>query len=127
MTTAAVNGSVIRFEIRDGIRRISCAVSNEALDGASGLTDACTPAGRRKSFERFRTLIHAAALLRLEEQPLGSDPIILTGRDLRRVPPQVGTPTSGSFKNKPTLPIAFEVASRGDVPVSDAVVGRVLT
>jgi hypothetical protein len=37
-------GSLIRFEIREGMRRISCVVSNEALDPASGLTDAGTPA-----------------------------------------------------------------------------------
>jgi Protein of unknown function (DUF1488) len=128
MTATALDGSLIRFEIRDGMRRISCAVSNDALDAASGLTGACTPAARRRSFERFRTLIHAAALLRLEAQPLGSiDPIILTDGDLRSVPPQVGTPRFGSSGHTPTPPIAFDIAPHPDAFVTDAAVCRVLT
>ena len=90
-------GNFIRFEIRDGIRRIGCAVSDEALDAVSGLTELSTPVLRRRSFDRFRTLIHAAAMLRLRALPPGSvGPIILTRQDLRRVPPETGTPAFGS-------------------------------
>ena len=128
MNTAALEGNLIRFEIRDGMRRISCAVSNDALEAASGLTDTCTPAARRKSFDRFRTVIHAAALLKLKAQRVGrSGLIIVTGRDLRRVPPQVGAPKFGSSGDRPTLPIAFEVAPGPAAPVSDAAMHRVLT
>ncbi len=89
--------SCVRFEIRDGSRRVSCAVSDEALDAVSGLTEASTPGLRRRSFDRFRTLIHAAALLRLETRLPGCiDPIVVTIRDLQRVPPQTGTPKFGT-------------------------------
>jgi hypothetical protein len=117
----AVEESLIRFEICDGMRRVSCAVSNDALDTASGMTDPCTAASRRRSFERFRTLVHAAALLRLEAQLPGSvDPIIVTDADLRSVPPQVGTPRFGTSGKRPALPIAFEPAPGAEVALTVA-------
>ncbi len=96
--TAPLDGDFIRFEIRDGIRRISCAVSDEALEAASGLTLPSTVILRRRSFDRFRTLINAAAKLKLRTLPPGSiGPIVLTREDLRCMPPETGMPSFGSF------------------------------
>ena len=93
----ALDPSVVRFEVRVGIRRISCNVSDEALEAASGLAAPSTMMLRRKSFDRFRTLIDAAARLKLETLPSGfSGPIVLSIGDLRRVPPEVGVPALGS-------------------------------
>lgn len=92
-----IGTNFICFEIRDGSRRIGCAVSDEALDAVSGLISPSTPLMRRKSFDRFRTLINAAAMLKLKSLssgPVGS--IVLTQRDLRRVPPETGAPAFGS-------------------------------
>jgi len=55
--TLAAEGTVIRFEIRDGIHRISCAVLYDALEAVSGLTVPSTVALRQRSFDRFRTLV----------------------------------------------------------------------
>ena len=63
------DGNFIRFEIRDGIRRISCAVSDEALEAVSGLPVPSTVVLRRRSFDRFRTLINVAAKLKLSTLP----------------------------------------------------------
>jgi len=83
----------MRFEIRDGIRRISCAVSNEALEAVSGLPAPSTAMLRRRSFDRFRTLINVAAKLKLSTLPSGAiGLIVLTDEDLRRVPPETGVP-----------------------------------
>ena len=93
-----LDGNFIRFEIRDGIRRISCAVSDEALEAASGLVAPSTVVLRRRSFDRFRTLINAAAKLKLGTLPQGSTgPIVLTREDLQCMPPETGTPSFGSF------------------------------
>ena len=120
MTPAAastLNGNSICFEVRDGIRRINCAVSDEALDAVSGLTAPSTPMERRKSFDRFRTLIHAAAMLRLRALAPGSvGPLVLTYRDLRCVPPESGTPSFGSSAKGPTRP-----APSGGVPATPAI------
>lgn len=87
----------VRFEVRDGIRRVGCAVSDEALEAVSGLAVPSTAASRRKSFDRFRTLIHAAATLKLGTLPPGfAGPIVLSIGDLRRVPPETGAPAFGS-------------------------------
>jgi hypothetical protein len=92
-----LESSAIRFEIRDGCRRISFAVSDETLNAASGLIAPSTLMMRRKSFDRFRTLINAAAILKLKALPSGPiGPIVLTERDLRRVPPERGTPSFGT-------------------------------
>jgi hypothetical protein len=98
----AAGDDLIRFAIRDGIRLIKCAVSNEALEAASGLAEDSAPTLRRRSFDRFRTLIHAAATLRLKALP--SDfvgPILLTTRDLRCVPPERGFPVFGVAARPP--------------------------
>ncbi len=92
-----IENNFIRFEIRDGSRRIGCAVSDEALDPVSGLISPSTPLMRRKSFDRFRTLINGAAMLKLRSLPSGPvGPIVLTKRDLRGVPPEARTPPFGS-------------------------------
>lgn len=123
MTPAAastLDGNSIRFEVRDGIRRISCAVSDEALDTVSGLTAPSTPMERRKSFDRFRTLIHAAAMLRLRALVPGSvGPLVLTHRDLRCVPPESGTPSFGSSAKGSTRPAPF-----GGVPATPAIASK---
>jgi len=113
--TLAAEGNVIRFEIRDGIRRISCAVLYDALEAVSGLTVPSTVALRQRSFDRFRTLINVAAKLKLRTLSSGSiGPIILDREDLRRVPPEAGVPSFGSSTRTPTGP----VSSIGATPAS---------
>ena len=100
---SSLHGNFIRFEIRDGIRRISCAVSDEALEAVSGLPAPSTVMLRRRSFDRFRTLINVAAKLKLRTLPSGSiGLIVLTREDLRRVPPETGVPSFGSTARGPT-------------------------
>jgi len=80
---AAPEGSAISFEIRDGIRRIKCSVPNELIDAVSGLPAPLTDGLRRRSFDRFRTVMHGAAMQRLKDLPAGSPgPIVLARRDL---------------------------------------------
>jgi len=113
--TLAAEGTVIRFEIRDGIHRISCAVLYDALEAVSGLTVPSTVALRQRSFDRFRTLINVAAKLKLRTLSAGSvGPITLNCEDLRRVPPEVGMPSFGSSTRTPTGP----VSSIGATPAS---------
>lgn len=97
-TAAALDGSGFRrFEVRDGMRRIGCTVSDEALEAVSGLAVPSTAGSRRKSFDRFRLLIDAAAKLKLGTLPPGfTGPIVLSSRDLRDVPPEAGMPAFGS-------------------------------
>ncbi len=93
----ALDPSLVRFEVRVGVRRISCNISDEALEAVSGLAAPSTMMLRRKSFDRFRTLIDAAARLKLGTLPSGFiGPIILSSGDLRCVPPEVGVPVFGS-------------------------------
>ncbi len=93
----AVDTGFTQFEVRDGIRRIRCSVSEEALEAVSGLAVPSTTALRRRSFDRFRTLIDAAAKLKLKTLPPGSTgPVALSSRDLRCVPPAAGVPLYGS-------------------------------
>jgi hypothetical protein len=95
----------IRFEIQDRMRRVSYAVSNEALEAAAGLPELSSPMLRRRSFDRFRTLIHRAAGLRLAVLPPGFDgPIVLTSRDLRAVPPEKDMPVFGRSAGVPARP-----------------------
>ena len=95
--TASRGGDFSRFEVRDGIRRVICTVSEEALEAASGLTAPSTNASRRKSFDRYRSLIDAAAKLKLKTMDPGFvGPLVLSSADLRRVPPEVGVPSFGS-------------------------------
>jgi hypothetical protein len=102
---SAVEGNVIRFEIRDGMRRIGCAVLGDALEAVSGLTVPSTVMLRQRSFDRFRTLINVAARPKLKTLSAGSSgPVILTREDLRRVPPEAGVPSFGSSARGPTRP-----------------------
>ena len=108
----------IRFEIRDGIRRIDCAVSDEALEAVSALTAPSTVMQRRRSFDRYRTLINEAAKLKSRRLPSGSiGLIVLTGEHLRCVPPETGVPSFGSSARGAT-----QTASSigGGVPASSA-------
>ena len=87
----------IQFEVRDGIKRVTFSVLGEALDAASGLVAPSTEALRRRSFDRFRSLIDAAAKLKLRTLPPEAvGPLTLSSRDLRNVPPLSGTPAFGS-------------------------------
>lgn len=96
-TIPAIGAGLTRFEIRDGIRRVSCNVSDEALEAVSGLAVPSTTASRRKSFDRFRTLIDAAAKLKLKTLPPGFvGLVVLSSGDLRCVPPAAGVPPFGS-------------------------------
>jgi hypothetical protein len=86
---ADANG--INFEIRDGIRRIRCSVPNEVMDAVSGLPAPLTDGLRRRSFDRFRTVIHGAAMLKLKDLPAGSTgPIVLLRRDLNALAAEGG-------------------------------------
>ncbi|MBB2200886.1 DUF1488 family protein [Gluconacetobacter tumulisoli] len=88
----------IRFEVQDGSRRVGCMVSGEALEAAAGLALPSTSLSRRRSFDRFRTLINAAAKLKLAGTAQRQDGcLILESEDLRRVPPEAGVPLFGSF------------------------------
>lgn len=101
---STLDPNVIRFEVRDGIRRISCTVLDDALEVVSGLTAPSTAMLRRRSFDRFRTLINAAAKLKLGTLPAGSiGPLILSREDLRHVPPETGMPSFGSSARGPTV------------------------
>jgi len=87
----------IQFEVRDGMRRVMCHVSEEALEAASGLSAPSTTALRRRSFDRFRGLIDAAAKLKLKTLTPGwVGPLTLSSRDLRSVPPINGLPVFGT-------------------------------
>ncbi len=93
----AVAPSFIQFEVRDGIRRVMCNVSEEALDAVSGLAAPSSIALRRRSFDRFRGLIDAAAKLKLKTlSPGWVGPLTLSSGDLRSVPPVSGVPAFGS-------------------------------
>ena len=93
----AIDQGLTQFEVRDGIRRVRCNVSQEALEAVSGLAIPSTMALRRKSFDRFRTLIDAAAKLKLKTLPPGfSGTIAISSNDLRSVPHEAGVPAYGS-------------------------------
>jgi len=101
----SANDATVRFEVRVGMRRISCRITDDALDAVSGLTGPSTAAERRKSFDRFRTLIDTAAALKSETMPPGfSGPLSLTAIDLKKVPPVFGVPVFGSSARTPTRP-----------------------
>lgn len=89
--------SYIQFEVRDGIHRVICNVSEEALEAVSGLSAPSTTALRQRSFDRFRGLIDAAAKLKLKTlSPGWVGPLMLSSGDLRSVPPVNGVPAFGS-------------------------------
>lgn len=63
----------------------------------SGLVIPSTTASRRKSFDRFRMLINAAATLKLARLPPGFVGLLaFWGEDLRSVPRQVDLLVFGS-------------------------------
>lgn len=94
---AEPDAGATRFQVREGRRLINCSVLDEALEAVSGLVLPSTTALRRKSFDRFRTLIHAAAKLKLGTLPADfAGPLALSSKDLRRVPPETGVPLYGS-------------------------------
>lgn len=87
----------IRFEIQAGQGRVNCDVADEALEGVSRLTTPSTPTARRQAFQRFRTLIHAAAEMKLATMPPGfTGPLLLSSGDLRRVTTDRGAPAYGT-------------------------------
>jgi hypothetical protein len=87
-----------RFEIRDQTRRISCVVSNEALEVASNLPLPSTIMSRQRSFNRFRTLIDVAARLKLSRMPGGfTGSLTILPDDLRHVPDLEGAPQFGTM------------------------------
>ena len=92
-----LGAGLLQFEVRCGMRRVGCHISDEALDAVSGLAFPSTIALRRRSFDRYRTLIDAAAKLKLQKLPPGfAGPVALSGGDLRAVPPTFGSPPFGS-------------------------------
>jgi len=96
-----------RFQVRVGMRRIDCAVPDEVLEAVSGLASPSTALLRRRSFDRFRTLINAAAKLKSGGLPpdfVGR--LMLTADDLRRVPPEPGVPAFGSAARVTNRPAA---------------------
>jgi len=96
----------IRFEVRSGMRKVNCNVSDDALEAVSGLTAPSTATLRRRSFDRFRTLINTAATLKLASLPAGfDDPMMLTRDDLRRVPAVTGEPEFGSALRSRPAPV----------------------
>ena len=96
---ATQDAGVVRFEVRHGMRRIGCTISDEALEAASGLAVPSTTGMRRQSFDRFRTVIHAAALRKLGTLPADfAGPLALSGDDLRGAVAGVGDPLFGSSR-----------------------------
>lgn len=89
---------ITRFEVCDRARRIACAVTDDALENIGNLSLPSTDMLRRRSFDRFRTVIDAAARLKLATLPttfLG--PMLLSMEDLCKVPAQAGRPQVGSL------------------------------
>ena len=62
-TAVKLKDDAIRFEIRDGMRRVSCAVLNEALEAAAGLPQLSAPMLRRRSFDRMHIVTGRATHL----------------------------------------------------------------
>ena len=88
---------LIQFQVQHGMRRITCTVADDALEAASGLVPPSTLILRRRSFDRFRTLINLAAVMKLARVPPGSDSaMVLTREDLSRVPQETGAPPFGT-------------------------------
>ncbi|GBQ21422.1 DUF1488 family protein [Tanticharoenia sakaeratensis] len=93
------NEGSIGFEVQDGIRRVRCFVSREALEGAAGLALPSTPSSRQLSFNRFRMLINSAAKAKLARNPLKTgDHLTLECEDLRVMPAEAGVPLFGTQK-----------------------------
>ena len=100
---APPSGAPIRFQVRHHTHKIACTVSAAALEDASGLPPDSSEQMHRRSFDRFRTLIEAAAQYRLADMPpTFSEPITLTADDLRRVPHVVGMPSYAQLPRRET-------------------------
>jgi hypothetical protein len=84
--------------VRDRTRRVICTISDAALEAVGNLPRPANDQMRRRSFDRFRTLIDAAAKLKLLGLPAAFDgPLDLSAEDLRSVPASPGTPSFGSM------------------------------
>jgi hypothetical protein len=95
----ADGAGAISFEVRTGSRRIGCTISGEALEAASGLILPSTTSSRRQSFGRFRMVIHAAALRKLEKLPPDfTGYLAVTSNDLRNMATLMGEPVFGKSK-----------------------------
>lgn len=87
----------IRFEVIVGTRRVSCEVSDAALEAAAGLVTPSTSTARRRSFDRFRTLINKAAQMKVARTGTQDNALVmLESEDLRHVPLTKGIPLFGS-------------------------------
>ena len=97
--TPQPDADAVRFEVRNGMRRVGCTVSSEALEAASGLALPSTTSSRRQSFDRFRTVSNTAAIRKLGTLPADfTGPLALSGDALRVVPARVGDPLFGSTR-----------------------------
>ena len=95
---APLDPELVWFQVRNGIHLITCNVSDEALEAVACLDSASSMSLRRRSFDRFRMLIEAAAKLKLATLPAEySGRLVLSSRDLRMVPPVAGVPAYGSL------------------------------
>ncbi|WP_428375648.1 DUF1488 family protein [Lichenicoccus sp.] len=95
---APLDPELVWFQVRNGIHLITCNVSDEALEAVACLDAASSMSLRRRSFDRFRMLIEAAAKLKLATMPADFDGrLVLSSRDLRLVPPVAGVPVYGSL------------------------------
>ena len=84
------------FEVRSGNRRVRCLVADTTLDAASGLSELPTLTLRRRSFEKFRTLIQATAQRMLGELPVGFiGSLVISGEDMRQTTPEQGMAVFG--------------------------------
>ena len=93
------DADAVRFEVRNGMHRVGCTVSGEALEAASGLVVPSTTGMRRQSFDRFRTVIHAAAMRKLGTLPPNFAGLLaVTSDDLRGQPPMTGEPVFGNAR-----------------------------
>ena len=100
--TPSTTEEAIEFLVQHGRHRVRCAVSAEALDVVCGHIEPTTGLSRRRAFERFRTLINAAAIRKLEGSPQGvGNTLFLDGDDLRAVPHVAGTPVFGTDGLRP--------------------------
>ncbi|TLU73501.1 DUF1488 family protein [Lichenicoccus roseus] len=96
--TKPLDPDLVWFQVRNGIHLITCNVSDEALEAVSSLEAESSMSLRRRSFDRFRMLIEAAARLKLTSMPADfSGRLVLSSRDLRLVPPAAGVPVYGSL------------------------------
>jgi hypothetical protein len=83
------------------MRRVGCNISDEALEAVGGLPAGSTPALRRRSFDRFRMEIDAAAKLKLGMLPADfSGTLALSSQDLGAVPTALDVSPYGSLSGR---------------------------